>query len=84
LFKKWLNYAVYPTITTHHDCLIVFFILSFEHQKYYIDILNIILIYFKTLNLMIISILWRHSRETTQKTNRESKFLFNIDVRYAM
>ena len=33
------------------------------------DISNIFLIYFKTPKIIIINVLWRHSRKTTQKKN---------------
>jgi len=54
--------------TTNPDFLLISFVLSsVEHQNtllyYYIDILNIFLIYFKTLKLIIISILRKHNKK---------------------
>jgi len=51
-------------------------VLCWTLKIYCINILNIFLIYFKTSKLVVISVLWRHSKEITQKISKESKFVF--------
>jgi len=62
------------------DSLLMFSVLCcllLSIKIYWVGILNIFLIYFKTSKL-VISVLWRHNIETTQqKSSRESKFGIN-------
>jgi len=86
-FGQYPQRRIYlPSLTVTHfyyilntDSLLIFFIvLSWTLKIHFIDILNIFLIYFKTLNLVVISVLWRHSKRTTHKNPTKNLNLSSI------